>query len=147
MKQVDKETFEKFVLNYPRNLDKDVFYACDPPLVSYNDFIRAPYWPDSIVATQVGDVYKILEDINAPVVSDRKPDLDPLTDQNGTVLQEGDEVIVQWGVTITANGRSTPTIRRDRIKIRDEGTIYQRWSFESCHNDARGFNMVKTQRT
>ena len=51
MRPVSKEEFEAFLAAYPRPLERDVFGACEPPAVSYNDFERAPMWPDSIVAS------------------------------------------------------------------------------------------------
>ena len=49
-KNVSKEEFNAFINNYPRKLVRDVFGACDPPLVTYNDFELADRWPYSIVA-------------------------------------------------------------------------------------------------
>lgn len=50
-KQVNKEKFLEFIKNYPRPLNRDVFGACEPPAVSYNDFALANRWPYSIVAS------------------------------------------------------------------------------------------------
>ena len=50
-KRVSKAEFDEFLKNYPRALDCDVFKACDPPAVSYNDFALANRWPYSIVAS------------------------------------------------------------------------------------------------
>lgn len=50
-RDVPKEEFFEFVKNYPRKLERDVFGACDPPAVSYNDFELANRWPYSIVAS------------------------------------------------------------------------------------------------
>ena len=50
-KQVTKQEFIDFINNYPRPLEKDVFGACDPPAISYNDFELANRWPYSIVAS------------------------------------------------------------------------------------------------
>lgn len=67
-KQVSKEEFEEFLKNYPRPLDCDVFGACDPPAVSYNDFELANRWPYSIVAStfaysdKPGDYYYVPEE-------------------------------------------------------------------------------------
>lgn len=49
-KNVSKSEFEEFIRSYPRRLERDVFGACDPPAVSYNDFWLANRWPHSIVA-------------------------------------------------------------------------------------------------
>lgn len=49
-KRVSKSEFEEFLSSYPRPLKRDVFGACDPPAVSYNDF-ELGYWPRSIVAS------------------------------------------------------------------------------------------------
>lgn len=48
---VSKEDYVKFINNYPRPLNRDVFAACDPPSVTYNDFELADRWPYSIVAS------------------------------------------------------------------------------------------------
>ena len=47
---VNKEDFIKFIKKYPRKLETDAFRACDPPLITYNDFELANRWPYSIVA-------------------------------------------------------------------------------------------------
>ncbi len=44
-----KEELEAFVAAYPRKLDRDVFGASEPPLVTFNDFTLG-VWPDSVVA-------------------------------------------------------------------------------------------------
>lgn len=49
MENVDKKTFEKYIKQYPRKLERDVCGICEPPIVSYNDFSLGK-WPDSIVA-------------------------------------------------------------------------------------------------
>lgn len=51
-KRVSKSEFEEFLSAYPRPLVRDVFGACDPPAVSYNDF-ELGYWPRSIVAAPI----------------------------------------------------------------------------------------------
>lgn len=51
MKSVSKDEFKEFIKNYPRHLERDVFGACDPPAVSYNDFALANRWPHSVVAS------------------------------------------------------------------------------------------------
>ena len=50
-KNVTKQEFIDFINNYPRQLERDVFGACDPPAISYNDFELANRWPYSIVAS------------------------------------------------------------------------------------------------
>lgn len=50
MQYVDFETFNKFIKEYPRKLEKDVCGICDPPSITYNDFILADRWPYSAVA-------------------------------------------------------------------------------------------------
>lgn len=49
-KKVTKEEFRKFIEDYPRRLERDVYRVCDPPLISYNDFEMADRWPYSVVA-------------------------------------------------------------------------------------------------
>lgn len=51
LKKVSKEEFSKFIKTYPRRLTVDVYAACDPPLVTYNDFELANRWPYSVVAS------------------------------------------------------------------------------------------------
>jgi hypothetical protein len=76
MKALSKAEFDQWIAAYPRKLEVNVCVTVEPPLITWNDFERAPYWPDSIVARHVeGDsTYAVLEDINAPVVTKRKPD-------------------------------------------------------------------------
>lgn len=49
-KKVTKEEFIKFIQSYPRKLKMDVWGACEPPLITYNDFELADRWPYSVVA-------------------------------------------------------------------------------------------------
>lgn len=49
-KSVSYDEFNDFINNYPRELDRDVFGAYDPPLITYNDFELANRWPYSVVA-------------------------------------------------------------------------------------------------
>ena len=51
MKKVTKQEFIDFINSYPRKLERDVFGACDPPSVTYNDFELANRWPYSIIAS------------------------------------------------------------------------------------------------
>lgn len=53
-KDVTKTEFESFIKAYPRKLDFDVYGACDPPSLTYNDFELANRWPYSIVASTFG---------------------------------------------------------------------------------------------
>ena len=50
-KSVTRKEFEKFLKEYPRKLERDVFGAFEPPLVTYNDFELANRWPFSTVAS------------------------------------------------------------------------------------------------
>lgn len=50
-KRVSKDEFERYLVNYPRKLKRDVCGICAPPSVSYNDFELANRWPYSIVAS------------------------------------------------------------------------------------------------
>ena len=50
-KRVSKSEFVEFLKNYPRKLDRDVFGICDPPSITYNDFVLANRWPYSVVAS------------------------------------------------------------------------------------------------
>ena len=54
MKEVAKEEFQRYIQNYPRKLIGDVFGACMPPLITYNDFEMADRFPYSIVAETYG---------------------------------------------------------------------------------------------
>ncbi len=51
IKDVSVEEYVNFINNYPRKLMRDVFAACDPPSVTYNDFELADRYPYSIVAS------------------------------------------------------------------------------------------------
>jgi hypothetical protein len=166
LKDVSREEFDAFVKAYPRPLTRDVTAICEPPLITFNDFERAPYWPGSVVASCNNDGtggpnnFRVLADINAPVHDDGKRDTDkPLFDNNGAQLFEGDVVKAKWGGS--SAGRATWDSDRDiyepsttmdgwfdhfrieKILIREKGTKYEHWSFESCHNIVRGFDMVK----
>lgn len=49
-------SMDAFITAYPNPLERDVYRAFDPPLVTYNDFSIAPKWPDSAVAAfRAGD--------------------------------------------------------------------------------------------
>ena len=45
-----KDELDHFVKAYPRKLERDVFGAYEPPLVTFNDFTLGG-WPDSVVAS------------------------------------------------------------------------------------------------
>jgi hypothetical protein len=45
-----QQELENFVAAYPRKLERDVFGACEPPLVTYNDWTLGA-WPESVVAS------------------------------------------------------------------------------------------------
>lgn len=51
MRNVTREEFEKFIAEHGEKLERDVYGAAEPPLVTYNDFSMAPKWPESIVAS------------------------------------------------------------------------------------------------
>lgn len=56
MKKVTEEEFLKFITEYPKSkLEFDCFGACDPPLMSYNDFSDGKVWPESMVAKFTND--------------------------------------------------------------------------------------------
>lgn len=50
MINVTKEEFEKFIEDYPRELERDVCGISDPPNITYNDFELANRWPYSVIA-------------------------------------------------------------------------------------------------
>lgn len=62
-KEVDKQTYQKFIDEYPRKLVCDVCGICDPPSITYNDFELADRYPYSVVAStfayddEPGDYY------------------------------------------------------------------------------------------
>ena len=49
-REVTREEFDAFIAVYPERLDKNVTAIFEPPILSYNDFVKAPKWPDSVVA-------------------------------------------------------------------------------------------------
>ena len=56
LRDVTQGEFEAFVRDYHRPLERDVYRACDPPYVSYNDLTLGD-WPDSVVASYIaGDM-------------------------------------------------------------------------------------------
>lgn len=142
---VGTENFEAWLKAYPRPLDRDVFRAAEPPLVTWNDFARAPYWPDSIVAKTSADsgVYEVLADINELVVTDREPDLARLFDANGNQVEVGDTIEIEWAVNISAEGPETRHTKRHVVHKRDVGTPYETWSPTDCANNLRNMTFVK----
>ncbi len=50
MKKCTYEEIEAFIKTYPRKLERDVFGAYEPPLVTYNDFTLG-VWPESVIAS------------------------------------------------------------------------------------------------
>lgn len=49
-KKVNKQEFDEYLANYPRQLVLDVCGISEPPAISFNDFELADRWPYSIVA-------------------------------------------------------------------------------------------------
>ena len=49
-REVTEEEMLAHVKAWPRELERDVYRACDPPFVSYNDFTLGN-WPESVVAS------------------------------------------------------------------------------------------------
>jgi hypothetical protein len=141
MKALSKTEFDRWIAAYPRKLQVDVCATVEPPLVTWNDFERAPYWPDSIVARHVeGDfTYNVIEDINAPVVTKRKPDLEPLFDQDGAPVQIGDTIRVEWGW----DDKTGDIYKTHTVLKRDVGTPYERWGMSGCYNHLRGMTFTK----
>jgi hypothetical protein len=147
-RDVTPDELKAWLVAYPRKLTYNVTTICDPPLANWNDFERAPYWPDSVVASASLPYHaddpplshcRVMVDPACPVPDDGKRDTaQPLFDSGGAQLREGDEVEAHWGWSPTGS-------RREKIIIRDKGTKYERWSFESCYNHARGFPMRKVR--
>lgn len=144
MKTLNAAEFTAWLAAYPRKLERDVYAACEPPLVTWNDFKRAPYWPDSVVARTMAEsgVYSVIEDINAPVVSKIKPDLRPLTDANGEPVEIGDTVCVRWGWNGDDRDHRTHVVIKN-----DVGTTYESWGITGCCNKLRSMSFVKVQPT
>lgn len=47
---VQKEDFDKFIKNYPNELETDLVRICEPEQLQYNDFTGGLIWPESVVA-------------------------------------------------------------------------------------------------
>lgn len=149
-KSVTKDEFEVFLDKYPRKLVRNVTSICEPPLVSFNDFERAPYWPDSVVAKYVAFTsyeddrptnFSIISDVAAPIEDDGTRDTDnPVFDKNGLQVKEGDRIRAHWGGSFTLEGGHIEHFREHTVEIKDKGTKYERWSFDDCYNNLRGFD-------
>jgi len=61
MHRVTKEECQAFLAAYPRPLERDVFAAFVPPLVTWNDFADGQVWPASVVASFNGEHYQIVD--------------------------------------------------------------------------------------
>ena len=144
------DEFKKFLDSYPRKLERNIFGACEPPLVTYNDFERAPYWPDSVVAScdGGGGGYRIISDIDAPVPDNGKRDTDtPIFDANGVEVEEGDRVIVGWGTSWSKDGATKLAhLREHAIYLRDPGTKYEKLCLSGCANGARRTDLVVVEK-
>lgn len=141
MREIAKVDFAAWLAAYPRKLMRDVCGICEPPIVTWNDFERAPYWPDSIVAQTSADSgrYFVLEDINAPVVTDHKPDLESLSDEQGVEVREGDRIRIHWGWDSVTGDH----YREHTVTKRDVGTPYEAWCPHDCANDLRSMPFRK----
>lgn len=144
-KLVDEADFQAFIAAYPRELHLDVHHAAEPPWVTYNDFERAPYWPDSVVASKVhgSEGGRILRDLNSPVPDDGKRATDrPTLDANGVELKVGDRVRVHWGWSSKPNttlwGRTYDVegncYQEHTVILNDPGTKYERLGISGCAN-------------
>lgn len=74
-KSVTEDEFKAFLETYPGPLHRDVLFISDPLTIRYMDPLRAPYWPDSLVAQYRSDEYAgydflVIKDIDAPVDDD-----------------------------------------------------------------------------
>lgn len=146
---VTKTEFDAFIAAYPRKLARDVAGMYDPPLITYNDFERAPYWPDSIIASHKAYTsyeddaptgFQVIADVGSPVEDDGKRDAEkPLIDKNGREVKDGDRIRAHWGGSYSAETGHVPNFREHTVLIRDKGTKYERWSMDDCHNNLRGF--------
>jgi hypothetical protein len=152
MKSVSKDEFSAFLKSYPRKLERDVYGACEPPMVTYNDFARAPQWPDSIVASTdtEGTFYRIVADLNAPIPDDGKRDTDtPVFDMHGKQVNEGDRVRILWGQygSTEPGAALIDNWREHTVLIRDKGTKYETWSLDDCANHLRSmtFEIIEPQ--
>lgn len=145
MKTLTKPDFDQWLTAYPRKLERDVYAACEPPVVTWNDFERAPYWPDSVVAhTADGSgEYHVIDDVNAPVITKIKPDIDMLYDDLGSPVAVGEKILVLWGGQSTDHG-FVPEYREHIVVKHDVGTPYERWGMADNANNLRGFEFKRT---
>lgn len=60
MRVASREEYERFIRDYPRKLERDVFGAYEPPLITWNDFALGKSWPASVVAYESGESYKVI---------------------------------------------------------------------------------------
>ncbi len=147
-KKVSKTEFDAFIVAYPRKLERNVNAIFEPPNINYNDFERAPYWPDSVVASYQAFTsyeddtpcnYQILADLNTPPDIPDRSDKTPLFDRNGVQIKEGDRIRAHWGYSSFAG----EMWREHTVLIRNKGTKYETWSFDDCHNHLRGFDFER----
>lgn len=141
LKTLNEAEFKEWIATYPNKLERDVFGAAEPPLVTWNDFTRAPYWPDSVVAScKAGSgIYNVIADLNAPVITSSTPDAESLTDRDGKDVQVGDAVSVSWGWS-SVHGED---LRTHTVTKNDVGTPYERWGISGCANNLRSMSFVK----
>lgn len=143
--EVGEAAFIAFLVAYPRPLGRSAHHVYHPPLETYNDFTRAPYWPDSVVAYRpVGhEGGWVLADIDAPVRDDGARQTDqPTLDANGVDLRVGDRVRVLWGSSSEPNttsfGRtydeSGQCFEEHTVTLNDPGTEYERLGISGCAN-------------
>jgi len=60
-KDVSEQELDEFVKNYPRPLERDAFFAYEPPLITWNDFSDGKVWPESVVAKSWDGKHRISE--------------------------------------------------------------------------------------
>ena len=60
-KKCTKGEFFNYISEYEKQngvkLVRDVYMACEPPMITYNDFSNGKKWPESIVVKSVADGY------------------------------------------------------------------------------------------
>ncbi len=64
MKLLTKDEFTAWLAAYPRPLSRNVCGIVEPPVVTWNDFEKAPMWPQSVVARKLAnsDKYEVVDD-------------------------------------------------------------------------------------
>lgn len=143
--QVDEDGFKAFIAAYPNPLVTDVTTICEPPMISWNDPMRAPYWPDSVVASKSlgSSGGRVLADVNSPVPDDGVRKINtPTLDANGNELRVGDRVRVRWGWSTTPNSKSDGRTydadgncyQEHTVTLNDPGTKYERLGISGCAN-------------